>query len=446
MKRKFNVIGIGILFIGASIFTSCTKDGPMGPAGAAGTNGTNGTDGKDANASCLVCHTSSNMDTKLAEYKLSKHFLGNTSARNTKYCARCHTSEGFQQVVGNGQSVVANDMPTANRINCSTCHSHSAFDFTGDTVSQILATTSPVYLNYNKNLTSTDFGKINNLCVTCHQIRGATATVYSDTTLRPQVINKAFTQLPFFPFVVGDDNASVNYQNGQSFSVHDGNQSNLVAGINGYEYSGKTYTRTWKHSDFSCTDCHMNAYDPIKKVGGHSLLVNEDACAKCHTSDHIATTQALIDAKIVELRNILVARKVFGVTYSKTSPGPSNPSYSAVPTHDFNGKLYLTTASSELFASTASNNTVSATTGLVVYGNILKYAKDASKAATASASSVIGSDERIGRPWKMGELGAAYNYGYINSELSKGVHNPTYALQLLQNSIDWLNANPVSTK
>jgi len=48
---------------------------------------------------------------------------------------------------------------------------------------------------------------------------------------------------------------------------------------------------------------------------------------------------------------------------------------------------------------------------------------------------------RIGREWKYGELGAAYNYAYINCELSKGVHNPTYALQLLQNSIDWLNAN-----
>ena len=47
---------------------------------------------------------------------------------------------------------------------------------------------------------------------------------------------------------------------------------------------------------------------------------------------------------------------------------------------------------------------------------------------------------RIGREWKYGELGAAFNYGYINSELSRGVHNPTYALQVLQNSIDYLKA------
>ena len=78
----------------------------------------------------------------------------------------------------------------------------------------------------------------------------------------------------------------------------------------------------------------------------------------------------------------------------------------------------------------ANANTVSPTTGLVVYGNTVTLATDASWAT------------RIGRPWKYGELGAAFNYGYINSELSKGVHNPVYAMQLLQSSIDWLKANP----
>ncbi|MEQ1694062.1 MAG: hypothetical protein ABMA00_22420, partial [Gemmatimonas sp.] len=72
----------------------------------------------------------------------------------------------------------------------------------------------------------------------------------------------------------------------------------------------------------------------------------------------------------------------------------------------------------------------SPTTGLVVYGNTVTMATDASWAT------------RIGRPWKYGELGAAYNYGYINSELSKGVHNPVYAMQLLQKTIDWLNTHP----
>ncbi len=449
MKKSLFAIGIGFLLAGSIIFTSCEgKEGPMGLTGPTGTNGTNGTNGKDgsngvngingvngvngtngkdANSSCLVCHTVANFDAKIAEYHLSKHYLGNTSARFTKFCARCHTHEGFQEVTGNGKFVVSNDIPNATRINCKTCHAHTGFDFS-DTLAQVLSTVSPVYLNYNKNLTATDFGKINNLCTTCHQIRGATSLVYSDTTLNPDVINKAFDQLPYFPFVNTDDNASVSYLVGRSFAVHDGNQSNLFKGINGYEYAGKVYTRTWKHSDASCTDCHMNEFDAATGKGGHTLWVNDAACTACHNgADKITPVQALIDGKRIALAELLTARKVF----KKTTNSSGVVSYSAQPTHDFNGKLYPTTQTAgDRFATSTSNNTVSPTTGLVIYGNMLKYAADADFT------------NRIGRQWKYGELGAAYNYAYINSELSMGAHNPTYALQLLQNSIDWLNANP----
>ena len=160
--QKF-IFAAGLLIVAACLMlASCTKEGPQGPAGVDGLNGVNGTDGlngKDANASCLVCHTIANFDTKIAEYHFSKHYLGNTSSRYTKFCARCHVSEGFLQILGSGKYVVANDMPAANRVNCTTCHAHSGFDFSGDTVSQILTTTSPVSLNYNKNTSTTDFNK-----------------------------------------------------------------------------------------------------------------------------------------------------------------------------------------------------------------------------------------------------------------------------------------------
>jgi hypothetical protein len=416
-----------ILLIGAFL-AAC--EGPMGPAGTTGqngtngTNGTNGANGKDANSVCLGCHASANMASRNTEYLLSKHFTGTTVARNTKYCARCHTNQGFLEVTGAGTAVVANDIPNATRIDCGTCHTHSGFDFAVDSNSAILRVTAPVFLNYNKNLTSTDFGKMNNLCVSCHQIRGATSVSYTDSL----GVVKSFVQLPFFPFSpTKDDNASVNYQVGQSFSVHDGNQSNLFKGINGYEYTGVSYTRTWKHSDNNCTTCHMNKYDAVNKVGGHTLKPNEAVCESCHQSDKIAPTQAKVDAKRIELAELLTTRKVFRKTVSSSGVA----SYSAVQTHDFYGRLFPTTASTTLFATAlASANTVSPTSGLVIYGNTVTIATDASYAT------------RIGRPWKYGELGAAYNYGYINSELSLGVHNPVYAMQLLQSSIDWLKAHP----
>jgi hypothetical protein len=421
----------GLFFVAASLMiTSCVKDGPQGPQGPAGVNGlngVNGTDGlngQDANSSCLVCHTVANFDAKIAEYHLSKHYLGTTSNRFGKFCARCHTSEGFQQILGSGLFTVANDMPAANRINCTTCHKHTGFDFSGDTVSQILTTNSPVYLNYNKNLTATDFGAINNLCVSCHQIRGYTSLTYFDVTQNKSV---PFDQLPYFPFVNTDDNALVKYQVGRSFSVHDGNQSNLFSGINGYEYAGKTYTRIWKHSDNACTDCHMNKFDAATGTGGHTLWVNKAECTACHLGDKLTDIQLMIDAKRIELAELLVARKVF----KKTTNSAGVVSYSAVPSHDFFGVLFPTAQDTIKYAiALASANTVDPKTGLVVYTNNVTIGVDPDYS------------KRIGREWKYGELGAAYNYGYINSELSKGVHNPKYAKELLQTSIDWLNANP----
>lgn len=419
--------GFAILLVGA-LLAAC--EGPMGPAGAAGkdgaggTNGTNGVNGKDANSVCLSCHSTANMASKNTEYRLSKHFTGTTSARNTKYCARCHTNQGFLEVTGAGTAVVANDIPNATRIDCGTCHTHSGFDFAVDTNSQILRVTAPVFLNYNKNLTATDYGKMNNLCVTCHQIRGITSINYTDSL----GVARTFSQLPFFPFPsTKDDNASVNYQVGQSFSVHDGNQSNLFKGTNGYEYTGVSYTRNWTHSAFNCTTCHMNKYDAVNKVGGHTLKPNIAVCETCHQTDKITPVTVRIDAKRLELAELLTARKVFRKTVNSSGVA----SYSAVQTHDFYGRLFPTTPSTTLFATAlAGANTVSPTTGLVITGNTVTLATDASYAT------------RIGRPWKYGELGAAYNYGYINSELSMGVHNPVYALQLLQASIDWLKAHP----
>ena len=415
-------------FVIACIAPSCVKEGPMGLTGT-GVDGKDGANGKDANASCLVCHTTSVMDQKKAEYQLSKHFFGTSSSRNTKYCARCHTNDGFQEITSNGKFVVANDIPAANRINCSTCHKHSAFDFTGDTATYILRTTTPVSLNYFNNAKTQDFGKVDNLCSTCHQIRGVTSINYIvDPAVIPNVI-KTFSQLPFFPLDNTKEATTVKYQVGQSFAVHDGNQSNLFSGINGYEYAGKTYTRTWKHSGNDCIDCHMNDYDATTKTGGHTLIVNEAKCVACHTltsaTDKIAITQAAITAKIAELGEELTKKKVF----KKTTNTSGVVSYSAVPSHDFYGVLFPTTASTTLFATAlVGANTVNPTTGLVVYASTVTLAVDKDFAL------------RIGREWKYGELGAAYNFGYINSELSLGVHNPTYAMQILQNSIDYLKS------
>jgi hypothetical protein len=416
--RKFfrlSIFAFALMAFGAA----CVKEGPPGLKGEAGTNGTNG---KDANSTCLTCHSTANMTAKQNQYELSKHFFGTTSARNGKYCARCHTAEGFKEIVGANKFFPANDIPNASRITCGTCHSHGSFEFGTDNGSLILTTTDPVYLNYYNNTKSQDFGKVNNLCCTCHQIRGVTNVNYTDATGKVQTFN----QLPYFPLDVTKQNTTVKYSVGTSFSVHDGNQSNLFTGINGYEYSGKTYTRTWTHSAFKCTDCHMNEYDATTKTGGHTLIVNPAKCLACHKTDKLTPIQKEIDGLRILLGEELAKKKVYKKTVNATT---GVASYSALPSHDFYGTLFPTTQSTTLFATAlAGANTVSPTTGLVVYANNVTMALDTDWA------------NRIGREWKYGELGAAYNYAYINSELSLGLHNPTYARQILQNSIDFLKS------
>ena len=378
----------------------------------------------DSELMCNKCHNKANWQAKLAQYRLSRHFQGNTSSRNSKFCARCHTSEGFQEISWNGRPMVSNDMPNGTRISCTTCHKHTNFDFSDDTLTQILRTTDPVFLNYDKNAKSTDFGETNNLCSTCHQIRGATALNFIDSTVTPPVVKK-FDQMPFFPLDNKLENATVKYQVGQTFGVHAGNQSNLYAGINGYEYAGQEYARTWKHSDLKCTDCHMNKYDDAAKTGGHTLIVNKEVCTSCHKGDKLKPIEEKVDAKLTELAELLVQRKVF-----RKNTNQGRVFYGPVQTHDFFGNLFQKTESKTLYGMRLSNaNTISPNNGLVVYGNSITMGTDPDFAL------------RIGREWKYGELGAAYNYGYISSENTNGVHNPVYAIQLLQKSIDWLKAN-----
>ena len=467
MKLKnFNRL-LFFVFILLFVAQSCVKQGPMGLTGAAGTNGTNGI---DANSSCLPCHNTAMMTEKTLEYQLSKHFFGTTStSRNTKYCARCHTSDGFMEIVADGLFVCNNDIPAAERINCQTCHTMSAFDFSGDTASYILRTTTPVYLNYYNNTRTEDFGKVDNLCCTCHQIRGATVVkVYLKKAdgVTDSTATKSFTQLPFFPFDNSSKTATdmatlVDFKVGQSFAVHDGNQSNLFKGINGFEYPGKTYTRTWQHSleggaiPFNCTSCHMNTVGQgmnakipnpdgtvgrITTIGGHTLVPNTAVCATCHTSDHLAATQNAVNGLLMQLANRLVAHKLFKPALSGTTFVPFDPvggtgTPSAIQAQDFYGAVLPTTPGSTLYGLTlASANSItpgpSPSASLnETYVSSVTMSKDVASNATY----------RKGSKWTYGELGAAYNFGFIMSELSQGIHNPTYAQQILQTSIDYLD-------
>jgi hypothetical protein len=436
---------LSLLTFAGFILTSC--EGPMGPAGS---NGLDGLDGKDANAACIICHTTENFDTKEAQYESSDK--GERGARPSKYCARCHSTEGFKEILGLGTFNTSNDVNNGTHLSCETCHKHRGFDFTGDTVSMVLRTVGPVYTNWNNfnmatfayaKTNATDYKNTNNLCANCHQYRGTRYAVYSDATVVPAVTNVKFTEVPYFPIVNTSSNeaTAVKYRAGTNFDIHEGaNQADYLTSKNGYEYTGKTYTRKTTHSSYQCTDCHFNEYNATTNTGGHTMRVNltDPKCISCHNiASKRIITLAAVNAKLTELGDLLVTRKVF----KKTTSSSGAISYAAVPSHDFYGTLLPTTVSTTKFALTIpATNTVSPTTGLTIYNNVVTWAND-----PASTASVVGYGDRIGRDWKYGELGAAWNYKYVNTVATtenKAVHNPTYAMELLQTSIDWLKANP----
>ena len=432
------------------------KDGLQGPPGKDGTDGKNGGDGITV---CMKCHTDSNFTLKTNQYNFSKHSYGTTAARGqaNRFCARCHTNDGFQEITQNGQPWAVHEIPNGTKIQCQTCHKMTSFDFTGDTISQILRTTTPVPLNYLNqfNLTgwvtknTMDFklgvSKVNNLCGTCHQIRGATSFEYTDT-VGGKTLTKPFTQMAYFPLgtsIVPGDTAtvakgnlkkptdSVAYLASRSFSVHDGNQTNVFMGIFGYDFGTPITTAPRHHANDNCVVCHMNEWDSVTHVGGHSLIVNEEdvACNACHNlKDTMALTKANIAALKTQLGELMVTRKMAKKT---TNAATGVVSYTILNTHDFYGKLYSNNPadSAVLYASIAATNKTDSVTGVTDYINTVRYAKDADL------------KYRIGRKWTYGELGAAYNFGYVqNPEIS--VMNDEYCRKLLQASIDWLNAHP----
>ncbi len=430
------------------------KDGVQGPAGNDGKDGANGS---SAMTSCLKCHTDSNFNQKTTEYNFSKHSYGTTRARGqgNRFCARCHTNEGFQEITWNGMPWAAAEIPNATKIQCQTCHKMAGFDFPGDTVSSILRVTKPVVLNYlnlfdlNGWVTPTmthDFAqgdsKVNNLCSTCHQIRGATSFEYTDTAAG-KLVTKPFAQMAYFPMgtaILPGDTAtvakgnlkkptdSVAYLTGRSFSVHDGNQSNVFNGINAYDFGTPITTAKRHHAGDNCTTCHMNAWDSTAHTGGHSLIMNvkDESCQACHhLEDTLKTTQANITALLNTLGDAMVKRKIAKKTTNATTGAVS---YSILATGDFYGKQYSTNPadSAVTYANLTTANKTDTGTAVIKYINMITYAKDADL------------KNRIGRRWTYGELGAAYNYGFISGELSKGAHNDDYARKVLQASIDWL--------
>lgn len=307
MSRFLNrFLYLGVLAVAvAGILVGCGgKDGATGPAGPPGT------------AECMQCHTDDYQMTNYllavkTEYEDSQHARGDTweerGNTTTRPCSRCHTTEGYQGFVETGQVV---DVQTSSPIGCFACHAphtNKNFDLrkVGATVLDVGGG------SYDKEGSNT--------CAMCHQSRVPNPAIADTAT--------AITSSRWGP--------------------HHATQANILLGNGAYVFGGAAYSAGHQHNTGigdGCVKCHMAGVPQDNLAGGHTfkvaygeepdLTINaQKACVTCHeswASDDDATAavesaQAAFEARLAELKGLLVERGWINDATNLVNASTSNP-------------------------------------------------------------------------------------------------------------------------
>ncbi len=165
-------------------------------------------------------------------------------------CSKCHSAAGLPLFAEQGVTI---NQPTANGLNCATCHN----SLTEYTLYEFASVTFPsgatVSLAADEN---DEAGLKSNMCLNCHQGRSSTASV-----------DRALNGLE-------NDVASqaIRFQNIHYFAAGATLFGTEVQGA--YEFAGQTYLGRNVHVENfdSCSECH----------NAHALEVEYEACAICH--------------------------------------------------------------------------------------------------------------------------------------------------------------------
>jgi hypothetical protein len=295
---------------------------------------------------CSQCHDAKTHHIKSPEWNKSKHAITVTdpSGPGREGCVACHTAIGF----AGKMSGASTTNTTYEAITCQACHDpHDA------SKPHQLRSVGPVTLANGTTITNTGTAV---LCMNCHRSR-QNASTYVDNT-------------------VGSSR----------FGPHHGPQTDMLLGVNGYEY-GKVIPSS-AHRDSvtnSCVTCHMQptaATDPaFLLAGGHTFSMGYSsgttniemvaACAQCHG----------------------------GITTFD------------FPRQDFDGNGVVEGVQTEV-------------KGLL---NKLSF--------LLPPAGVAKTNLNITSTWTKPQLRAGFNYSFVAEDKSFGVHNLAYAVGLLKASI-----------
>ena len=339
----------------------------------------------DFGAACADCHGATPKYPLLGArlgYDTSGHKNNdNSSYANGQGCQKCHTNEGFIDFVKTGKVDDKAFVAYPSQPNCVTCHTqHESWDFSLRTVKPVKLVDGSVF----------DLGK-GNLCATCHQSR----TAAKDTV---KALPAKDVRSPW--------------------GAHHGPQSDLLNGSNAWEYPGKSYSSS-PHMQVlkdGCVECHMalptGRYGLSPYIGGHSFniagevheapVVNLAACLPCHQDMKRVPRAELFDIK-------------------------------AGADFDHDGKLEPVQLEVQglldLFVNPKG-------TGYLQTISPVMYKKDAEASFEALGSGWAGTSAG---QWTEAQMAALYNYKLIVEDRSRGVHNLTYTLQVLYDTLKVLD-------
>lgn len=334
---------------------------------------------------CISCHGSEAAYAVLGSregYDTSGHKnLGNSYYANGDVCQKCHTSEGFIEYVKNGSIDPKSYVMYPSQIGCYTCHTpHETGDLSLRTEASLAISSGKVF----------DYGK-GNLCAQCHQALGS-----GNDVVQEMPANKV---MPYW-------------------GAHHGPQADMIVGSGAYAYEGKTYTNSI-HSRIvqdGCITCHMELpearYGLSSAIGGHSFnmegevhhspVLNTAGCLTCHQE---------VKQKIIQVNG--KRKAVFTFNADK----------------DYDQDRILETIQEEIIGLLEKLVNTDGS-GYLQKLDPPFYNENGDFAVSRSDT------QRT-----VTEMAALFNYKFILEDRSDGLHNVTYTVQVLYDTIESLDPN-----
>lgn len=335
---------------------------------------------------CATCHEGAHHPF-YEEWLTSGHNFDPTvaahGAGSRSYCQPCHSGAGFVEAYDSeheGLWQTMSDAGTLPGITCSVCHDpHSE-----DNAHQLRTTAAVTFVEngYDSdgvNPETVDLGGPGQLCMQCHSARRA-------------------------PEGPNDTQISEGYEH---FGPHGSGQGDMVYGESGYEAINQDFTfASSGHGliEDACAACHVNTipygtFEPDSAYVGHSFAPKVEACASCHGTitgfnDIMAKSDFDGDGSIEGIQSEVAGLWAVLVT-------------ELVEYDEANGGVYM--------------------------GGDPNM--DVHAAIDSVANTYLDSSAAVAVELRK----AGYALAQTVEDGSSGVHNPTYAIQLLQQSILYLD-------